>query len=368
MSLSQFGVHPMQYEQTVSYASPPAPARPSPLVLLARAFNNVIVTLVGLYGLSLTAFVLARATVGVDWFRPLGLLLATMPVPLLPALPLAALALLLRRWRLFILLLLPVLAFVVQYGAFFVPRTPPSAPGTPLTVMTYNLLARDGDWDRIAGMLLAHDADIIAVQELTDASAEVLAERLEAAYPYQALYPEGRTVIGSGIFSRFPISDVRYTVETMGNIRVEIDAGARSLVLYNLHPALPVRGLWSYAPETRDAELNAVLAEVRSETLPVLVVGDLNLNDQEALYRAFDRMLDDAWARAGSGLGLTYLPVFRGTSAPALLRIDYVWYSSSFYATDAHVVAGRYGSDHHPLLAHLVLRDRDPDPSASMPD
>jgi endonuclease/exonuclease/phosphatase family metal-dependent hydrolase len=70
-----------------------------------------------------------------------------------------------------------------------------------------------------------------------------------------------------------------------------------------------------------------------------------------------DVRLHDAFREAGSGMGFTFPASIRSTirSLPPLLRIDYVWYSDQFSIRRVSVAGDSGTSDHHPVVARLVL-------------
>ena len=62
-------------------------------------------------------------------------------------------------------------------------------------------------------------------------------------------------------------------------------------------------------------------------------------------------MLNDSFRETGWGFGHTLHPAF---SPVPLQRVDYVWHSDEFVATQAFV-GQRGGSDHLPFVAKLAL-------------
>jgi endonuclease/exonuclease/phosphatase family metal-dependent hydrolase len=81
------------------------------------------------------------------------------------------------------------------------------------------------------------------------------------------------------------------------------------------------------------------------------------MTDQSDAYRQMNDRLHDTFRETGQGMGFTF-PASTPSKVrlfPPLLRIDYIWHSDQF---TAHAVAvGRDSgiSDHHPVVARLVL-------------
>jgi endonuclease/exonuclease/phosphatase family metal-dependent hydrolase len=86
---------------------------------------------------------------------------------------------------------------------------------------------------------------------------------------------------------------------------------------------------------------------------PTIVCGDFNSTSYNTVYRVLSMVLIDSWQEGGIGPGYSWniLP-----GLPGLFRIDYVWHSPHFQAIRAAVEPSSGFSDHHPVVARLVLR------------
>ncbi len=60
---------------------------------------------------------------------------------------------------------------------------------------------------RLIAAIRAQDADIVALQELSQPMADAIQQQLAAEYPYQVLMP-AELDDGQGILSRYPLRDV----------------------------------------------------------------------------------------------------------------------------------------------------------------
>lgn len=83
--------------------------------------------------------------------------------------------------------------------------------------------------------------------------------------------------------------------------------------------------------------------------LPVIVGGDFNVPQGDAVFDVLEDRLDDAFAVAGRGTGNTIV-----NDLP-LLRIDQIWVSPHFDVLNARTVESRV-SDHRMVIADLRLR------------
>lgn len=292
-----------------------------------------------------------------DRTRWVGMIQSVIELLILPSLALLPLSLLLRRWRL-VLLLLPVgVAFLLLFGEFFLPRSSEVGPtDTVISVLTFNLEAPgENEMQSLVDILRAANADLVALQELTPAAAQCFEAELSDRYPHQALHPSGGSSTGQGILSRYPITaDARLdALPPLAHQRVEIELNGQPVVVYNTHPVPPFSSSGFQVEKHRQA-VEALLARAESETGPVLLVGDFNMTDQFQIYDVITQNYTDLYRDVGEvGLGFTY-PANWGILIP-LLRLDYVFAGPAFTALSARVWPDYGSSDHHPLFARVAL-------------
>jgi endonuclease/exonuclease/phosphatase (EEP) superfamily protein YafD len=290
--------------------------------------------------------------------------------------PLPALALLAARrrdWRAGAWLIVPLLALGWEYEALGRPARAPGE-GTPLRVMTANLLAPNPQTAEVATALRASAPDLIALQELDGPMAAHLGDALRDLYPHQALFPEDDSPLGMGVLSRHPIRAAPLPEMAPRHCfcqEVVVDIGGQTVTVLNVHiqptPDLRLvrlellpRFLRLSIPtglDTRDQQpsLTAALQRVETRPPPRLVLGDFNVADRQPYYRVLRELLHDAQREAGAGLGYTYptSPLGR-LPLPPLVRIDYVFHDDAFQARAAWTEP-LPGSDHRAVLADLLL-------------
>lgn len=280
------------------------------------------------------------------WFvEALGYILPWLFVPVLLLMPLL---LLLRRRALLAILALPAAVFLLLYGGLYLPRPQVAAAGQPFTVLTYNILGLNRDVEAMAVAIRAHDADVVALHEVNASMGKALEARLLSRYPYR--HREG----GIGLYSRFPIEEYRAFRLGEGQglwaQQCVLLVDGRRVALLNVHPRAPSDELRRFATSGHAADVRDLLARVEAIDGPLLVVGDLNLTEQNSAYAVLMRRLRDAHREAGRGMGFTFRP-FEG--GPAAWRIDYVLHSPDIVALGTAL--GDYGgSDHRPLIATLA--------------
>lgn len=340
---------------------------PSRKQSLRRLWPGPIAALCLLYAAGLLGFFAVRALLP---YRPplLALLDAATPflfTPLILTLPLAILS---RRRRAAILAgLAPLGLFAMLYGPLFLPRPrPPATPNAvPLSVMTFNLWAEQGQVDAQLAAIAGEDADVVAVQELVGQTAEALQTKLADSYPYTILDLGKGT---NGLLSRYPI--VKSEWFQPGEIwrpaiHAVLDVHGTPVHVFVVHP-MPPGFTWhdhwhlptGLTDQSRQERQMAGIAErVAALDEPVVVMGDLNTSDRSRAYATLAAVLIDAHREAGRGFGFTFpygIQLPRGRLPGPFVRLDYVFHSPDLYAEQVHVGCGA-GSDHCYLVARLNL-------------
>ncbi|MFD5248195.1 endonuclease/exonuclease/phosphatase family protein [Amycolatopsis sp. NPDC058340] len=245
----------------------------------------------------------------------------------LPVLVLVPLAVFLRSRAGTLAALLPVVAWSV----LFVPDLAASPDGgsAEFRVVTANLGGR-----ALAGSVA--DAELVAVQELTDANRASVAAALDPGHPYKA------TVGTVGLWSRYPVSEVRRLDLGQGwprALRARVRAPGGDVSVYAVHLASIRFG----DSATRDRTLRTLAALVEADPSDrLLVAGDLNTASTDRLLAPLTTTLHDA----REGFGFTWPAVF------PLTRPDHIL-TRGFRTVDASVLEGG-DSDHRAALAALA--------------
>lgn len=276
-----------------------------------------------------------------------------------PSLPLAFAALLWRR-RLLAVVLLALLLVLGPIMGFQVPwRAAVSAapPGMRLRVMTWNMHGRE-PYGPILELLLAEaDPDVVAVQEPLRGTLDYF-----VGEEWQVDWQNGHFLA-----SRYPIRQAvsvsDNSMKAPGSImRYELETSAGRVTLFSLHFATPRKGLTDTMQDLNrgfiELESNSALRWQQSEILarlvdeatsPVLVVGDFNTPPESAVFRRVWGRYTDAFSSSGWGWGYTYF-----TMRKIALRIDHIL-AGPEWSCQRCWVGPNVGSQHHPLLAELIL-------------
>ncbi|WP_280345890.1 endonuclease/exonuclease/phosphatase family protein [Nocardia neocaledoniensis] len=222
--------------------------------------------------------------------------------------------------------------------------------GPALTVMQANLLFDGADPAALVGAVREREVAVLTVNELTrTAVTDLGAAGLDELLPYRYLAP-GQTASGTGIWSRFPLSD---TVEYDGYVLNQISATATvpdigPVSVYAFHPVPPIYDTVVWADEL--SRLDGVLRRAPADR-PVIVGGDFNATYDHVRFRALIAgRFADAAAQAGAGHLVTYPTDQR---VPPLVGIDHI------LLADAHAVTVETvdlpGADHRALVARIIV-------------
>jgi endonuclease/exonuclease/phosphatase (EEP) superfamily protein YafD len=266
---------------------------------------------------------------------------------LLPTGPLALFAWLLGRRRTALLygaLALLHLAWVTPGHG----RAP--APGPPgLRVGSSNLFAPNPTPAKLVRELLALDADIWCLQELTPEWQERLDRGGSAARWPHRHFEAQEGGFGMGLLSKIPPQQVQF--EDMRGVTLGI-AQFDTFTLVCVHPE-PPRSLRH--AERWHVQLLALQARLQELPRPLILAGDLNATRHHPSYQRLVR---------SAGLHDTFAEVGRASTwswpAPPYLRwvpwmrLDHVLLSDELHARSARTGQAQ-GSDHRPLLVELTL-------------
>ena len=335
------------------------PAQPRFLKRLALAALNMLVPL----HIGLVVFYYAGRWLGGRDLWYIDALGYILPWLFLPSPFLLALALICRARVRLILALIPLGLFALTYGHLYLPRPLPGTTEPTFSAMTYNVLYLNPHADQVARAIKAQNPDFVGLRELVPDVAAYLEPRLSERYPFHELGE------WCGFWSRYPILEYDYFRLGKGTgqpaQRFLLDVDGRQVTVLNVHPrspplagihplGLPLGIPTGFVNAGRDADLRELLERVDRISGPLVVIGDLNMTDQQGLYPTLTRRLRDAYRDVGWGMGFTFTR-FRGLGLP-MWRIDYVLHSPDLVALRA--VVGDYGgSDHRPVMAELAFAE-----------
>jgi endonuclease/exonuclease/phosphatase (EEP) superfamily protein YafD len=230
-----------------------------------------------------------------------------------------------------------------------VPRRQPEAAGPTLRVLTINLLVGRADPDAVVAQVREADLDVLFVQELTTGAQTRLKQAgLEDLLPHAQIEHKDGGPRGSGIYSRFPLSEgtpLPVTFAAQPTALLELPDG-QQVGLICVHPRAPrmARG----GSVSWRSELGVLPAPGKR---PTLVAGDFNATPDHAAFRdILRRGYVDAAIQTGESLTRTW---GRPRREP-LLTLDHVLASRgcAVLACSVHAIPG---SDHRAVYAEIRL-------------
>jgi endonuclease/exonuclease/phosphatase (EEP) superfamily protein YafD len=276
------------------------------------------------------------------------------PFAYLPAWPVAAAAVVARRWRLAGVALAVVLFHGYWTLAPLLPRAAHAAPGAGqrLRVASANLLEVNQEPEALAAELERLDADVYFLQELSAEWDELLEARgFWRRYPFNRRLITG-DAFGNAIASRVPARDLAvFGSAELPQMRGVLQFEGRDVELVSIH-LMPPRTL-DYARRYHRPGTDAVLEIARQlGGRSFIIAGDFNATPDSYFAARMRRFADDAWEAAGSGFGFTWP---NGMFPFPPMRLDHVFVSRDLEVVAVSVGRGP-GSDHRPVTVDLVLR------------
>lgn len=266
-------------------------------------------------------------------------------------------------------------SFAVLFGVACgsTPRVTPEPSGrhrdpTPITkaddiaftLASYNINFGNGHDAQTVETIAALGADVILLQETTEASEAAVLARLEDSYP-EIRFNHCCRAGGLGVLSRFEILDEQIVPTDIGMfpamwVRLETPRGPIVVVNVHLHPPISERGSrvvgFFSTRSIRAREIAALWYDV-PKGRPIVVAGDFNERADEGVMAFLSR----------EGLRAS-LPDFVGKeptwhwpmgAIELRMQLDHVAFSPPLVAVDAAVVRGGL-SDHEPVLVKFAWR------------
>ncbi|WP_437774259.1 endonuclease/exonuclease/phosphatase family protein [Sorangium sp. So ce1097] len=348
-----------------------------------RRLRAVVLASAVLYLLGVVAVWLALPIAGDRWWPATLFLFGPRQVIALPLLAIVPAALLVHRRALVpaalasLIVVGPILGFAVSFRSLV-----GGAGRGDLRVASFNTGSRRTGMERLKAFVADARPDVLALQEC-----DLPEPELTAAFPgwfvhvdrgmclvsrHRILEAESRDrrdvwdAGGHGAILRYAIAlPDRATVAAPSGApeapqpEAQVPPGTRAFSLLNLHLETPreaiealMHGLWKQAAEhDRVIALRAWESELARQWVdeapyPLIVVGDLNMPVDSAIYRRFWSGFENAFSRAGLGFGATKRTRWFG------IRIDHVL-AGPGWTTERAWIGPDLGSDHLPILADL---------------
>lgn len=236
------------------------------------------------------------------------------------------------------------------------------APRTTLRIVTYNIHRSRGmdrliRPQRVAEVLRAVDADVIALQEVVGAGPRGShIEEIGAALGMGWVMAQTRELrghqFGNVVLSRFPIvhhsqHDLTYkTCEERCMQRVDVDVNGRTLHVYNVHLGTAI------LERRHQAQRLAAVVSNRHVTGPKIVLGDFNEWMRGLTTTLLSSRLKSVDLRQFMKRRRHYPGLF------PILHLDHIYYDGPLEVMHIEVLRNRLSlvaSDHLPLIADVRI-------------
>lgn len=254
-----------------------------------------------------------------------------------------------RRWRMAAICGgFAVLNAALVLSLFWPTEKTGAVLGKPLRLVSLNVLTSNSRADLVLDFLRRTEADVILLMEVNDRWLADLAA-LQTSYPYQ-LKAAREDNFGIALFSRIPLTNT--SVLELGEAEIptltaEIELGGQKIFLLGTHPLPPGSAENS---RLRNEQLEKIAATVCSQSLPAIVIGDLNCTPWSPY---FSRLLA-AGGLKNTSQGLGVFNSWPATLAIVGIPIDHCLVSRSIRVIQKEL-GPHVGSDHLPVIVNLQL-------------
>ena len=260
------------------------------------------------------------------------------------AIPILAVAALVRRSATAgVALLLPAVVWGLMFGHLLIPGKGGGA--YDLTVLSHNVDAANPNPQQTAQDLLAANADVMALEEITSADMKIYKAAFAKTYPYSV----SRDTVG--LWSKYPVAEsksVDVGFKWTRALRAEVSTPEGKVAVYVAHLASVRVGASGFTSDQRNDTIKALGRAISDEKLSgVIVMGDFNGTANDRSLAPLTAGLRSAQGAAGYGFGFTWPAKF------PMARIDHIMVRG-VTPTKAWVMKPT-GSDHRPVVAELRI-------------
>ena len=212
------------------------------------------------------------------------------------------------------------------------------------SVVSANVSMSNRDPGPLVDWIATQEPDVVALFEVSPEYAAQLG--VQANFPFQKIVP-GRDPFGIAVIARHPMAnvDVIHDEDGIAHIELDLEWQQQTLSFAAIHPMPPIEPRYRIV---RDAKLRHLAMKAAELQQPSIVVGDLNATPWSSAFSG----LEERGLRRVTGLEPTWPAALGGVMG---IPIDHVLVSSHWGWTKKEN-GPDLGSDHFPVIAHLVLK------------
>ena len=224
------------------------------------------------------------------------------------------------------------------------------APATSKTAraMLMNILAHNGNTERVLEAIEQADPDLLVLEEVTPKWADEL-KILHSTYPYRVAEPQ-EGCFGIMLLSKHPIKNSKVVfigTEELPSITADIYFPNGEISVIGTHPLPPVGGRFS---KSRNDQLAALPEIIHQQKHPVLLIGDLNVSPWTP---HFGRLVKNSGLK-NSMQGFGFQPTWPAQLPFLKIPIDHVLHSEGITIYN-RMVGKSVGSDHLPVIVDFSM-------------
>ncbi len=216
-----------------------------------------------------------------------------------------------------------------------------------------NVYQYNKNYNKTLQLIQSKKPDLVFLVETDQSWADALTP-LHSIYPHRILLPLDNTY-GLVLYSKLSIlrQEINYLIsEDIPSLEIDVELrNGQQITIYAIHPTPPVPGE-SLKSTERDAEILIVGKKSKENSLPSLVIGDLNDVAWSYTTSLFLKISEMADPRRGRGFYNTFhakYPFFRWP-------LDHVFLSKHFGLSMIHVLPP-IDSDHFPIELKAILTE-----------
>lgn len=238
----------------------------------------------------------------------------------------------------------------------WLPRIEDGSASTPLVrMLDANLLAPRPS-EALADEILAADADVLALQEVSHEWLALLDARgARERYPFRVAEPHtlDHDYFGIAILSRRPFVDARIEhlpgVDFCPIARADLEIDGRTVRVYSLHTGPPATAAWGAVWMQQMEWLDARFAEDVAQSDVLIAMGDFNMSPYSFGHRRLRALgLSEAHEAVGRGMAVTWP---NGMFPAPAMRLDHAYVHGAAIRSVRELPA--HSSDHSPILIEL---------------
>lgn len=285
------------------------------------------------------------------------------------SIPFFLLALLTKKSLTIALGLIPVLVCGYFYVPLLIPEVDvaPKSDALPVRIATYNIWNHNADLQNVVKLVNDTNADVIAVQEITNVQQAEFVKRMSVTYPH---YYVSKPIYGgtTALFSKLVLSNIQELdfnidrpavladVTHDGEVLTVVSAHLNpSFWAYHDQPLLEIPG--NYHQYIKDQNTQALMiidaVKARAESSAAVLACDCNSQETASTNKHLRAYFKDAFRTLGFQFGTPAEEPF--TFERKLSHIDYLWFSGRLHPSTVYRAIDTAGSDHAPIVADFYF-------------